>query len=213
MPRRSQAEARETRSAIVERAMDVASVEGLEGLTIGRLAADLEMSKAGVLGHFGTKEMLQLSAVEAAADLFRREVWMPASRERPGLQRLLAVCDAWVAHIAGNAFAGGCFFTAASTEFDGRDGRVRQAIADMLAGWYGTLRREVELAVEAGELPAETDPAQVGFELRGIAMGLNQELQLHGDRTAPDRARRAIRRVLGVQAPAPKKRRRASSAR
>ena len=182
------------------RAVDVASLEGLEGLTIGRLAGDLGMSKAGVIGHFGSKELLQLAAVEAAGETFTREVWMPARDERPGLRRLLAICDAWIDHISSGSFPGGCFWTGASTEFDGRAGPVRDAIASGLAQWHDRLKREASIAIDNGELPPDPDAAQIGFELRSIAMGLNQELQLHGDPSAPDHARRAVRRVLGLPA-------------
>jgi len=198
MPRRSAAEARQTRATIIARAADVASVDGLEGLTIGRLAGDLGMSKAGVMGHFGSKEALQLAAVESASEAFRRAVWEPAASARPGLQRLVALCEAWIAHVSSSPFAGGCFFTAASTEFDGRPGPVRDAIAEMQERWWETLRREARTAIDAGELPAGEDPSQIAFELRALAMGLNQELQLHDRQSAARQARRAVKRILGA---------------
>ena len=197
-PRRSVAEAQRTRSAIVERAVDVASEEGLEGLTIGRLAADLEMSKAGVLGHFGSKEALQVAAVEEAVALFAREVWEPVAAMEPGLDRLAAVCDAWIDYLGGAVFPGGCFFTAASCEFDARGGPVRDRIEAQLKLWRSVLRHDAKAAVAAGDLPPDTDPAQIAFELNAIAMGANQARQMHGDPDAMDRARRAMRRVLGV---------------
>src|SRR5215216_288519 len=104
MPRRSAADARNTRDAIVGRAVDVASLEGLEGITIGRLATDLHMSKAGVIGHFGSKEALQLAALDAATEVFRSEVWQPAAEARPGRERLEAICDAWVNYLARGTF-------------------------------------------------------------------------------------------------------------
>src|SRR3954468_17318982 len=109
MPRRSVADAARTHQAIIARAVAVASVEGLGGLTIGRLAADLEMSKAGVLGHFGTKEELQLEALGAAREIYRREVWEPARDAAPGRARLLAIADAWLSYLARDVFPGGCF--------------------------------------------------------------------------------------------------------
>src|SRR3954464_5079517 len=117
MPRRSAAEALQTRSAILERSVALASIEGLEGLTIGRLAGDLQMSKAGVLGHFGTKEELQLATVHGALGIFTREVWAPAQDAAPGRARLLAIADAWMSYLGRDVFRGGCFMTAASTEF------------------------------------------------------------------------------------------------
>jgi AcrR family transcriptional regulator len=190
MPRRSAAAALATRRSIVDRAVDVASLDGLEGLTIGRLAGDLEMSKAGVIGHFGTKEALQLAALEQAIDVFTREVWAPAVDEQPGAARLLAIADAWVSYLERGVFPGGCFLTAASCEWDDREGPVRDRIAAALAQWHRTLAAEARVA------GLDDDPKQIAFEMNAIAMGLNQALQLNGDRDAPARARRAMRRML-----------------
>lgn len=197
-PRRSAAEAAETREAIVSRAVAVASTDGLEGLTIGRLAGDLSMSKAGVIGHFGSKERLQLAALEEAIAIFTRTVWEPLARRPPGRARLLAISDAWVAHLESGIFPGGCFLTAASTEFDGRRGPVRDRVAEALGLWRAVIEHDVRVAVKAGELPDGTDPAQVWFEWNALAMGLNQALQLFADDGAPARARRAMRRAVGA---------------
>jgi AcrR family transcriptional regulator len=196
-PRRSAAEAAGTRTAIVERALELGSLEGLEGLTIGRLADDVGMSKSGLIRHFGSKEGLQLAALGAAIDLFQREIWDPVADEQPGLVRLRAICAAWISYLERDLLPGGCFLTAAATEFDGREGAVRDATRKAWARWMRTLAAEARTAVEAGELPAGTDPEQVAFELNAIVMGLNNARQLHGDRTAAARARRAIERVLG----------------
>jgi len=199
MPRRSAAEAAVTRASIVARAVEVASVDGLEGLTIGRLADDLDMSKAGIVGQFGSKANLQRAALDEASEIFRREVWLPAANEPPGLQRLLAICDSWIRHLAGTAFPGGCFWTSASIEYDARGGPLHAQVQQGLRRWRGTLRREVKTAIENRELPADTDPDQVVFELQGLVMGLNQALQLFGDRRAVPRARRAVRRILELE--------------
>jgi AcrR family transcriptional regulator len=175
----------------------LASVEGLEGLTIGRLAADLDMSKSGVLGHFGAKEELQLAVVDAAADIFAREVAAPAHDARPGLPRLRAMCAAWVAYLERRVFPGGCFFTAAAAEFDDRPGRVRNAVAGLTSVWNRDLFRQIRTATEAGDLPEDTDADQLVFEIEGVIMSLNHALQLHRDRTAPARARRALKRLIG----------------
>lgn len=198
MARSSVAEAQKTREAIVARAVDVASVEGLEGVTIGRLASDLGMSKAGVIGHFGSKADLQLAALSAASHVFVDQVWAPAADEEPGLPRLLEICDAWISHITRSPFEGGCFWTAASAEFDGRGGPVHEAVQARMRSWRKVLRAEILTAKEAGDLPPDLDPDQAVFELEAIPMGLNQSVQLFGDRRAPARARRAMRRVLGV---------------
>ena len=197
-PRRSAAEAAETRETIVARAVAVASTDGLEGLTIGRLAGDLSMSKAGVIGHFGSKERLQLAALEGAIEIFTRTVWAPIAQRPAGRERLLAICDGWVAHLESGVFPGGCFLTAASTEFDGRRGPVRDRVAEALRLWRSVIEHDVRVAVEAGELDDAIEPAQVWFEWNALAMGLNQALQLFGDDTAPERARRAMRRAVGV---------------
>ena len=190
MPRRSAAEALKTRESIVTHAVDVASLEGLEGLTIGRLAGELDMSKAGVIGHFGTKEALQVAALEQAVEIFRREVWDRAEGEEPGLPRLRAIAEAWIGYLERDVFPGGCFLTAASTEWDGREGPVRDVIAGSLDLWRRVLAHEARTA-------GFDDPDQIAFELSGVAVALNQALQLFGDRAAPERARRAAERILG----------------
>src|SRR5947209_7285203 len=147
MPRKSAAEAVKTRESIVSRAVEVASIDGLEGVTIGRLAGDLAMSKAGVIGHFGSKTELQLAALEQASETFRREVWLPAAEEPPGLARLLTVCDNWIAHITGTAFPGGCFWTSASVEYDARQGPLHEQVQAGLERWRVTLRHDVKAAI------------------------------------------------------------------
>ncbi|MFC5720669.1 TetR/AcrR family transcriptional regulator [Streptomyces gamaensis] len=203
-PKSSRAEARRTRAAIVEHGVRLASVEGLEGLTIGRLAADLGMSKSGVLGHFGSKEGLQLAVVDEAAEVFGREVAQRADGTSPGLPRLLALCSAWITYLDGDdVLPGGCFFTAAATEFDDREGPVRDAVTGLSTVWQHDLRRHVRLAVEAGELPGDTDADQLVFELTGQALALHHARRLLRDAAAADRARRAMARLLGHALPSP----------
>jgi AcrR family transcriptional regulator len=204
MARRSAADAARTRAAILDRSIALASVEGLEGLTLGRLAGDLEMSKAGVLGHFGTKEELQLAALAAAREVYRREVWEPARDAPAGRPRLLAIADAWLSYLDRDVFPGGCFVTAASCEFDDRPGRVRDALVATHAQWLGVLAHDAGTAVAAGELPRGTDPQDIAFGLNAIAMGVNQARHLLGDEHATQRGWRAMRVLLG----APRARRR-----
>jgi AcrR family transcriptional regulator len=196
--RRSVLEARDTRDAILRRAADVASVEGMEGLTIGRLASDVGMSKAGVIGHFGSKEELQLATLEMAADVFRERVWEPAADLKPGLERLLGILDAWIAYADGPSFAGGCFIAAASFEWDGREGRVHDAVARFTKRWRKVLIAEIEQAVADGDLPAGTDPAQAAFSLEALAAGMNPARQLQGDTAAAEWSLKAMRAVLGI---------------
>jgi AcrR family transcriptional regulator len=194
--RRSVADTALTHAAIVDRAVDLASLEGLEGLTIGRLAADVQMSKAGVLRHFGTKEELQLATLEAAFGVYAHEVWEPASGAAPGRARLLAIADAWLDYLSRDVFPGGCFVTAASCEFDDRPGRVRDALSAGYRRWLDLLADEARTAVRAGELPRDTDPRDVAFGLNAIAMGVNQARHLFGDAAAVERGRRAMGSLL-----------------
>lgn len=198
MPRRSQAEAARTRDAILARAVDLASVEGLEGLTIGRLATDLDMSKAGVLGHFGTKEELQLAALDGAAAVYRREIWERAEATAPGHKRLLAIADAWLDYLGRDVFPGGCFVTAASCEFDDRPGRVRDAVVALHRLWLDVLAREAKQAIKDGDLPRSTDPYDIAFHMNAIAMGVNQARHLAHDDDAPARGWRAMRTLLAA---------------
>jgi AcrR family transcriptional regulator len=181
-----------TRQAILEVAVDLASAEGLEGLTIGRLATELSMSKSGLFAHFGSKEELQLATVEAAREIFIREVIRPSFASAEGLQRLWKLCDVWLAYVRGEVFRGGCFFAAASSEFDGRPGPVRDRVAGIMKEWLATLRGSIAEALEAGQLNAETDPAQLAFELNALEMGANWAFQLYGDKQAFARARDAM---------------------
>ena len=197
MPRSSFAEARNTRAAILDRAVDVASLEGLEGLTFGRLAKDVAMSKAGLVGHFGTKEALQLAALEDAIERFRQAVPVRAAHAPHGLPRLLAICTAWTEYPE-NTFKGGCFLTAASFEFDGRPGAVHDRLREALGAWSDTLNREATTAIEAGDLPAGTDPAQIAFELGALAAGRNQVMGIQTLEESGARCLTAMHRVLGV---------------
>jgi AcrR family transcriptional regulator len=189
-------DAARTRAAIVQRAVDRASIEGLEGLTIGTLADELGLSKAGVVGPFGSKEALQLAALERAFEIFKDEVWTPAAHLPAGRRRLVGVCDNWIGYLTRRVFPGGCFMTTAATEWDAREGPIHDAVAAAQGRWLATLGADAKAAVRAGELPPDTDPAQVAFELNGIAMSLNQALLLFDDEEAPGRARRAMERLL-----------------
>src|SRR5271154_28076 len=143
---RRQARGARTREAILRRAVNIASVEGLEGLTVGRLAEELKMSKSGLFAHFGSKEDLQLATVEAARQLFIDEISRPAMSAPQGMPRLLNLLNLWLGHVERRLFEGGCFFTAASFEFDGRSGPVRDRVAAIMHEWVATLGRAVREA-------------------------------------------------------------------
>src|SRR5213075_1421430 len=181
-----------TRTGILDRAVDLASLEGLEGLTIGRLADDLSMSKSGLFAHFGSKEELQLSTIESAQNRFVEEVVRPALASPRGYPRLMAICRSWLAHVQREVFPGGCFFAAASFEFDGRPGAVRDAIANMMDSWIESIEKSVRMAQEEGHIDPEVEPEQLAFEINAIFFGANFSYQLRGDKKSIDRAMTAI---------------------
>lgn len=194
-----------TRSAILERAADIASGEGLEGLTIGRLAEDLQMSKSGLFAHFGSKEELQLATIEIARERFLTEVFKPGLEAERGYPRLVAICRSWLDYIARNVFSGGCFFAAASFEFDSRSGPVRDAIETTMDEWVGAIEKAVRLAIEEGHFPGDVDAAQIAFEINAIFFGANYAYNLRHDKKAISRAWHAIETRLESlrQAPRP----------
>jgi len=181
--------AADTRSAILERAVDVASVEGLEGLTIGRLASELRMSKSGLFAHFGSKEDLQLATLEAAAARFYVEVVAPAQHEREGARRLRAYCEGYMGYLERGVFAGGCFWAGAAAEFDDRPGSVRDAIKAGVVAWMGELERQAAIA-------GVEDPAALAFEMYSFGLGANTCSRLLEDDGVFGRARAAIERAL-----------------
>ncbi|MCX5205845.1 TetR/AcrR family transcriptional regulator [Streptomyces sp. NBC_00237] len=195
-PRRSVAEAQATKGRILSRAAEIASEEGLDGITIGRLAEALEMSKSGVHKHFGTKESLQISTLDKAFVDFWHRVVEPALGEPPGLRRLRAVCANSVEYLETPLLPGGCLMTAALTEYDGRPGRVRDAVAEVWSRWQEQLRADLTAAVENAELPDGFDIDQALFEIIAAGLALNAAMQLRHDRAATNRARLAIERAL-----------------
>jgi AcrR family transcriptional regulator len=198
MPRRSAAAVAETRSAVTETAVDRASVDGLEGLTLGALADEMEMRKSSVFSLFGSKEELQRATLQAAVDQFTEEVWGPVADEQPGLSRLLALCDSWLDYHRRESLPGGCFLTTATIEYDARPGPLRDQVADTMRRWLGLLEREAETAIEAGELSSDLDPADIAFELNALAAAASYGFQLNRKPDVFDRARRSMRRTLGA---------------
>jgi AcrR family transcriptional regulator len=180
----------ETRATILARALDLASTDGLEGLTIGRLAKELEMSKSGLFAHFGSKQELQLATVAAAAERFRAAVIGPALGTPVGAPRLRAIADAYLAHLEDDDYyPGGCFWAATSVEYDDRPGPVHDAIAGALDVWLGELARQAEIAGSA-------DPGRFAFELYSVVMGANSRFRMGGDPIVFTYARDAIDRLL-----------------
>ena len=184
----------QTRAAILERAVDLASVEGLEGLTIGRLAAELEMSKSGLFAHFGSKQELQLATIEAAAERFRAAVIEPAMSAPDGAPRLRAMGERYLDHL--DLYTGGCFWGATSAEYDDRPGPVRDALATMVQTWQDALTRSIKLAIDEGHLSPDTSPEQVMFEIHGLILALHHDARFLRNPGSVERARQGFERVL-----------------
>jgi AcrR family transcriptional regulator len=186
-----------TRESILQAAADLASVEGLEGLTIGRLATELNMSKSGLFAHFGSKEDLQLATIDAARRRFVDHVVRPSRQLPRGRARLEALLEDWLRYFRAEVFPGGCFFCNIQAEFDSRpDNAVREAIAENMRQFHGFIEREIRKAQEAGELDPSLDPAQLAFEFDALGALANQHFQLTHDRAIFDRAATGMRSRL-----------------
>ena len=180
-----------TRESILRKAVSIASVEGLEGLTIGTLANTLGISKSGLFAHFGSKEELQLAVVEAARVLFVERVIRPAYAAH-GLKRLRTLYDKWISYADANDFPGGCFFSAASLEFDDRPGEVRDQIVKLMRMWLGLLEEATRAAQAAREIRKDVDPHQLAFEMHALATAANWSSRLFQDNTAFRLAHKAV---------------------
>lgn len=185
-----------TRRTILDATVRVGSLEGLEALTIGRLAGDLGISKSGLFAHFGSKEELQLATVDHAREVFIGDVIAPAKDAAPGLARLWALCDGWIGYMERETFPGGCFFAQASVEFDNRPGPVRDRVVEVLSEWRVALAATVRRAQEAGQLRDAVEPEQFVFEIDALVLGANWSFQLYRDPAVFVRARRGIARRL-----------------
>ncbi|GAA3432441.1 TetR/AcrR family transcriptional regulator [Kutzneria kofuensis] len=181
----------ETRKAVLARAVDIASVEGLEGLSIGRLATELGVSKSGVFAHFGSKEELQLHTVKQASRIFYDEVIAPTLSTAPGVDRVYELMSGWLEYSKSRVFPGGCFFAAVSAEFGAKPGRVRDAIAELDRTWLKVITDAI------GQAGLKADPEQLAFELNAHVHAANAASLLHGDDSAYKRADHAVRAALG----------------
>jgi AcrR family transcriptional regulator len=182
--------------AILDTAAQLASVEGLEGLSIGRLADAVGMSKSGLYAHFRSKLELQLATIDTAEEVFGHEVIEPAQSAAPGTARVLALCDAFLSHVERGVFPGGCFFVAATAEMNVRPGPVRDQIAEFAAGWMHAIERGLREAQGLGEIRPELDPAQLAFETNALLIAANLTYPLFADPTILERARVGVRERL-----------------
>jgi AcrR family transcriptional regulator len=179
-----------TRQAILSHASKLASAEGLEAVSLQRLATDLGISKSGLFAHFGSKEELQLATVEEAARVFT------GLKTPAGLGRVWALCNAFLSYLSRGVFPGGCFFEAALAEFDSKPGRVRDAVVQTRGYWVASLARAIREAKPAGDVQPEADAEQVAWELGSLLVGANSSFVQDGGTVGIERARRAIRERL-----------------
>lgn len=190
----------QTRQLILGRAVQVASTEGLEGLSLGRLATELKLSKSGVFALFGSKEELQLATVRAAVTVFVEHVLTPTRAAPPGLARVWRMCESWLTYSRLRVFRGGCFFYATTAEFDSREGKVHDALASAQTGWVTFVEETVEEARVRDELAVDTDVCQLAFELIAFMELANAESVLHDNALGYAKAARAILGRLGAAA-------------
>ena len=190
------AKANRTRAEILSVAVDIASAEGLEGLSIGRLATELRMSKTGIFAHFGSKEHLQLATVGTAKQIFLEQVVKPGLTTPRGLPRLRVMLESWLGYVERFVFRGGCFFAAASAEFDSRPGKVRDEIALLTRAWLMALQAEVAFARRKRQIEASVVSSQLAFELHAYVQEANWAFKLFNDKSAFVHARQAIAEQL-----------------
>jgi AcrR family transcriptional regulator len=191
-----------TREGILARSYAMACVNGLEGLTIGAIAEQVGMSKSGVFAHFGSREELQLATLELGGELFLQRVLVPALREKRGLPRLRAIFANWAEWVR-HEQDGGCLFLAAATEYDDRPGALRDRLLQLEASWREQLGHAVRLAIDTGELAADTVPEQLAFEMYALALAVHHDAGLTGYPGAAARGFRAFERLLRSYQPAP----------
>lgn len=198
--RRTRADGERTRHLILDTAVRLATVEGLDGLSIGKLASATDVSKSGVYAHFDSKEDLQLATVETARTLFIDVVVAPALQSE-GLDRLRALCESFLSYVEQRTLPGGCFFAAAAAELGARPGPLKERVAANQRDWIRVLTDAAEQAATRGQLSADTDVAILVFELNALVIAANTGFILHDDPAIITRARAAVARVLAAATP------------
>ena len=194
--RRRRSDGERSRSAILNEAAKLATVEGLSGLSIARLADAVGMSKSGLFAHFGSKEELQLATIETARDIFAAEVMEPALAEPTGIGRLRALSERFHDHVERKVFPGGCFFASVAMEMDTRPGPVRDKAFELVEEWSSQLVAAAEGAREEGAVDGTEDAEQLAFEIDAFLLLANAAFVISGDKAQLDHARRAIDRRL-----------------
>jgi AcrR family transcriptional regulator len=190
--RRQRSDGARSRKTIFRAAANLATVDGLEGISIGNLAAHIGMSKSGLYAHFRSKEQLQLETVETALEIFNGEVVEPTETIADPLERLRALYDCFLSHVERRVFPGGCFFASVEAEFDTHPGPVKDKIASIQQAWTARLEQLIREAQAAGTLSVSEDPAQLTFELDAYGLMGNTGFVLHDDPAYLERARAAI---------------------
>ena len=192
-----------SRETILQAAAQLATVEGLEGLSIGRLATEVGMSKSGLYAHFRSKLELQLATIATARDMFQREVIEPGLAAPPGTARIVALCDGYISSIERGVFRGGCFMCSVAAEMNVRPGPVRDRISEFAAGWLRTIEAAVREAQSRDEIAPDIDPAQLAFESNALLAAANLAFPLFGDPAILQRARLGVRERLRTAAHPP----------
>ena len=190
--RRRRSDGERSREAILRSAARLATVEGIRGLSLSRLAEAVDMSKSGLFAHFGSKEELQLATIDTAGAIYAEAVVDPAQAAAPGVARLRAYAESFLAHVRDAVFPGGCFFASVAAELDSRPGPVRDRAMTIVEDWRRLLEAEVVAAQRAGELDASLDPEQLAFELHAFLFLANTQFIASGDEAALQRAQRAV---------------------
>ena len=184
-----------TRAAILDVALDLASRDGLEGMTIGLLADKMNMSKSGVFSHFGSREDLQLEVLKLYHHRFEQEVFYPALKEPRGITRLKAMYTRWIKRVSVE-IASGCIYISGAVEYDDRPGPIREELVAMVRAWQGALLRCVEQCIEVGDLKADTDAQQLVYEMYGLILALHHDARFLRMPGSVDRARIGFERLI-----------------
>ena len=199
-PRRRRSDGEKSRTAILDEAARLATIEGIEGLSISRLAEAVGMSKSGLFAHFGSKQELQLATFEAASAVFAAEVTDPAADAPTAVDRLRRLVDGYLRYLEVDTFPGGCFFASVLAEVDMQPGPLRDRLVAFLGDWLERLETTVRDAQAEGAIDADEDPAQLAFEIEAALFLANAQYVVSRSSQPIERARRAIERRVGIGA-------------